>query len=151
MVTSARSESDKSKWCSGFPKMNPGSYSPPWSRIILRSFGADLLIVFTIEMTPRPPRPQNRIFPGFPGCSTESKLNWLPHCQTLGTYRIDNSWKWLRSNNFWVAVINSGRNAGRTYWGREITGNHKKITGKVLRPCFIIVGQFLCDFILWKP
>ena len=49
-----------------FPKWNRNVTNPEWSRIILRSFWATLLVEFTIKMPPQDPfRPQIRSFPRF--------------------------------------------------------------------------------------
>ena len=50
-----------------FPEINRKVISPKWSRIILRSFWANLLIEFTIEMARQTPplRPQIQIFLDF--------------------------------------------------------------------------------------
>ena len=48
-----------------FGRWDRKTISPKWSTINLRSFRANLFLKFTVEMTPRPTRPQKRFFSRF--------------------------------------------------------------------------------------
>ena len=74
MVTSASSGNHENDGFSVFPTKIPKMTNPKSSRIFLRSFCATVLIIFTIKMHPRPPRPQIRIFPDFPDSHGKSML-----------------------------------------------------------------------------
>ena len=66
-----------------FPKWNRKVTSPKWSGIILRSFWAILVIIFTIEMAPDPLVPKSAFFRAFPASLQEISLFSSPSIQVL--------------------------------------------------------------------
>ena len=79
MVTSARSESMKMMGFRVFLKWILKVASPKWSRIILLSFWAILLMTFTIKTTPPPDpiRPRIQKFRGFPIGAQKGFMAWF--------------------------------------------------------------------------
>ena len=67
MVTSTRPDNMKMRGFRISSWWIPEVICPKWSRVILRSFWANLLIKFSVEMTPQtPPDPKSEFLPGFP-------------------------------------------------------------------------------------